>query len=92
MTVVTIFTITLLSNTMSHAATNRNTPDYFREFRTPLTIIANPMYERIQIVRMAEYVAYYSPFGIIPVDLFMIAKHESQMIEIADKLHYFDRY
>ena len=46
------------------------------------------MYERLQIVRMADYVAYHSPFGIIvPVDLFMIAKHELRMIETANMLY-----
>ena len=68
----------------SHAMTNNTNPDYFREFRIPLIDLTDPMYERIQIVRMANYVAYHSPFGIIPVDLFLIAKKEAEFLTATD--------
>ena len=76
----------------TYAALGRNTPDYFREFRIPVEVITDPIYERVQIVRTAEYVAYHSPFGIIiPVDLFLIAKHELEFLDSISVLHASDR-
>ena len=83
--IITISSVTGSYNPIkSHAASNGNTPDYFREFRIPLRMVADPMYERIQIVRMADYIAYHSIFSIIPSDLLLIAKQEAEFIKATD--------
>ena len=68
------FSVLLLCGT-AEAAENRTT-DYFGEFRVPLQIVSNSMYQRNQFIHFAEYVAYNSPFNILPNEIELLVRHE----------------
>ena len=67
-------------------AAEQEKPDYFGEFRMPLQMAANPMFQRLQFMQFAEYVAYRSPFNILPNEMMMMVQHEAPILD------YFMRY
>ncbi len=68
-----------LTATPAEAAA-QDTPDYFGEFRVPLQLAADPMFQRMQFMQFAEYVAYNSPFNILPNDMLLMVRHEGPIL------------
>ncbi|MBR1553474.1 MAG: hypothetical protein IJ631_05630 [Schwartzia sp.] len=57
-------------------AAQQDAPDYFGEFRTPLQMVADPMYRRLRFIEFTDYVAYNSAFNIVSNDMVLLARHE----------------
>lgn len=70
-----IFAAATLAAASAEAA-EQGKPDYFGEFRVPLQMAADPMYQRLRFVQFAEYVAYNSAFNILPNEMMLMVQHE----------------
>ena len=67
--------------TVSYAAPGGDKPRYFEEFTLPLEDAFDPNYNRAVFVRSVEVAIYNSPFGIIPAQPYLIARHEAAILQ-----------
>lgn len=84
-TIVALFMGVVFTTLPLHGSAE-NQHQYFEEFGIPLEIVADPAFERVEILRDGQFLSLNYGFG-VPLQLVSIIKHEYDIWEFQNRAY-----